>query len=106
MHRLDRDLPRPSPVADQRCRVPEPLRDPVVVQHSAAAQRRFALEVGYQGSQGHKLQRYRIWNQPVSRTGPNDARTVEQRRPWPAYGNFQMVDPSANSNYNALSAKL
>jgi hypothetical protein len=65
-----------------------------------------ALEVGYQGSQGHKLERYRIWNQPVSRTGPNDARSPEQRRPWPAYGNFQMVDSSANANYNALSGKF
>ena len=52
------------------------------------------------------MERYRILNQPVSKTGPNDARTVADRRPWPAYGNFQMVDSSANSNYHALSAKL
>jgi hypothetical protein len=85
-------------------------RSPYVAQWLFNIQRQLsndvALEVGYQGSQGHKLERYRIWNQPVSRTGPTDSRTVEQRRPWPAYGNFQMVDPSANSNYHALAAKL
>jgi len=85
-------------------------RSPYVTQWLFNIQRQLsndiALEVGYQGSEGHKLERYRIWNQPVSRTGPNDARTPEQRRPWPAYGNFQMVDGSANSNYHALSAKL
>jgi hypothetical protein len=85
-------------------------RSPYVTQWLLNIQRQLsndvALEVGYQGSQGHRLERYRIWNQPVSRTGPTDSRTVEQRRPWPAYGNFQMVDPSANSNYHALAAKL
>jgi hypothetical protein len=85
-------------------------RSPYVIQWLFNIQRQLredmALEVGYQGSEGHKLERYRIWNQPVSRTGPNDARSVIQRRPWPAYGNFQMVDSSANSNYHALSAKL
>ena len=85
-------------------------RSPYVTQWLFNVQRQLskdtALEVGYQGSQGHKLERYRILNQPVSKTGPNDARTVADRRPWPAYGNFQMVDSSANSNYHALSAKL
>lgn len=65
-----------------------------------------ALELGYQGNAGHKLERLRTYNQPVLKTGPNDARSIAQRSPWPAYNRIQEVDGSVNSNYNALSAKL
>lgn len=85
-------------------------RTPYVIQWMFNVQRQLgndtALEMGYQGSQGHKLEMYRIWNQPVPRTGPDDARSVAARRPWPVYGNFQAVESAGNSNYNALSAKL
>jgi hypothetical protein len=66
-----------------------------------------ALEVGYQGSGGHKLERLRFWNQAVLRTGPEDTRTPTQRRPWSgAYAEIQMLDNVVNSSYHALSAKL
>jgi len=64
------------------------------------------IEVGYQGSSGHKLERFRNYNEPVLRTGPNDARSITQRRPWPAFTSVFMVDGVSNSNYNALSVKL
>jgi hypothetical protein len=63
------------------------------------------VEVGYMGSQGHKLEDLRVWNQPVERTGPTDARTLAQRSPWPAYGLIQAVDGFVNSNYHGLSFK-
>jgi hypothetical protein len=63
------------------------------------------VEVGYQGNAGHKLERFRTYNQAVLKTGPNDARSIQQRRPWPAYDRIQQVDVSINSNYHALSAK-
>ncbi len=64
------------------------------------------LEVGYQGNEGHKLPRFRIFNQPILKTGPTDTRTVAQRTPWPAYGRLQEVDGLDNSNYHAASGKL
>jgi hypothetical protein len=64
------------------------------------------LEVGYQGNAGHKLERFRTYNQAILKTGPTDARTIPQRRPWPAYDRIQQVDGSVNSNYHALSTKL
>lgn len=66
-----------------------------------------AVEVGYQGSAGHKLERLRFYNQAVLRSGPNDTRTVTQRRPWgSAYAEIQMLDNVVNSNYNAASVKV
>ncbi len=85
-------------------------RTPYVLQWLFNIQRQLseniALEVGYLGNSGHKLERFRTYNQPVLKTGPNDARSIAQRSPWPAYGRIQEVDGGVNSNYNALSAKL
>jgi hypothetical protein len=64
------------------------------------------LEVGYQGNAGHKLERFRTYNQAILKTGPSDARSIAQRRPWPAYDRIQQVDGSVNSNYHALAGKL
>jgi len=65
-----------------------------------------ALEIGYQGNEGHKLERFRTYNQAILKNGPNDSRSIAQRSPWPAYGRIQQVDGSVNSNYHALSTKL
>jgi len=85
-------------------------RTPYVYQWLFNVQRQLndniALEVGYQGNASHKLERFRTYNQPVLKTGPNDARTIEQRSPWPAYSRIQQVDGSVNANYHALSGKL
>lgn len=64
------------------------------------------VELSYQGNAGHKLERMRAYNEAILRTGPSDTRTIEQRRPWPAYGRIQVVDGVVNSNYNALGIKV
>ena len=66
-----------------------------------------AVEVGYQGNAGRKLERLRMYNEALLRTGPNDTRTPAQRRPWgSAYGQIQTVDNVVNSNYHAASVKV
>jgi hypothetical protein len=88
------------------------LRTPYVqnlqFQHSTRAFRNGVLEVGYVGSNGTKLFRYRDINQP-----PNPA--VSTARPFdngpfaPSGGTFFYVnhlETSANSNYNALQASF
>jgi hypothetical protein len=86
------------------------LRTPYVEQWLFNVQRQLSqgtvLEVGYQGNEGHKLEIFRNMNEPVLRSGPNDASTLQQRRPWPIYGTFQSVNGVVNSNYNALTGKL
>lgn len=86
------------------------MRTPYVVQWLFNIQHELAknivLETGYMGNAGHKLPRFRIYNQPILKTGPTDTRTVLQRTPWPANGRVQEVDGLDNSNYHALSAKL
>jgi Carboxypeptidase regulatory-like domain/TonB dependent receptor len=64
------------------------------------------LEVGYQGSESHKLQGQRYYNQAVPRTGTADASTPAQRRPWPSLGVLALYESGFNANYNALSGKL
>jgi hypothetical protein len=85
-------------------------RTPYVFQWLFNVQRQLSenigLEIGYQGNAGRKLERQRNYNQAVLKTGPNDARSIPQRRPWPAHDRIQTVDGSVNSNYNALSLKL
>ena len=63
------------------------------------------LEAGYIGNGGHKLELLRVWNQPVLRKGPADARTLLQRSPFPAYGLIQTLDGHGNSNYHGLALK-
>jgi hypothetical protein len=64
------------------------------------------LEVGYQGNGGHKLEIFRNYNEPILRTGPGDASSLQQRRPWSNYGQMQSINGVVNSNYHALSTKL
>src|SRR5581483_5580174 len=85
-------------------------RTPYVMQWMFNIQRQLtpntAIEVGYQGNAGHKLERLRMYNDAILRTGPNDTRTPAQRRPWgAAYGQIQTVDNVVNSNYHAASIK-
>jgi hypothetical protein len=65
-----------------------------------------ALEVGYVGNQGHKLERARDYNAPIPRTSAADASTRAQRSPWPGIGILETRLGEANSDYNSLSAKL
>ncbi len=84
-------------------------RTPYMIQWLFNVQRQLGqdtvVEVGYLGNGGHKLELLRVWNQPVLRKGPNDARTLLQRSPFPAYGLIQAVDNHANSNYHGLALK-
>ena len=64
------------------------------------------MELGYQGNEGHKLELFRNYNEPVLRTGPGDATTLQPRRPWTDLGQIQSINGIVNSNYQALSAKL
>lgn len=68
--------------------------------------RNTVLELGYQANAGHKLSSLRVLNQPVFRTGSDDARPLTQRQPWPGYGFIETVDPSANSNYHAMNFSI
>ncbi|MFN7923572.1 MAG: carboxypeptidase-like regulatory domain-containing protein [Bryobacteraceae bacterium] len=86
------------------------LRTPLVYQWLFNIQRELSsnlvLETGYQGSSGNRLPRFRVYNQPILKTGPADTRSVAQRTPWPAYGRLQMVDGVDSASYHAFSAKL
>ena len=62
--------------------------------------RNAALQVGYVGSVGHKLFRFRDINQPVDPTAAPDV------RPNANYGVINLEETSANSNFNALQASL
>jgi hypothetical protein len=66
------------------------------------------LEVGYQGSGGHKLMRMYGWNDPIFRDGPNDMRTSNQRRPWGIdyYSRIQTIGSRANSSYHSGIVKV
>jgi hypothetical protein len=86
------------------------LRTPYVVQWLFNVQREITknlvAEVGYMGNEGHKLPRFRIFNQPILKTGPTDTSSVTARTPFPNYGRLQEVDDVDNANYHSLSAKL
>jgi carboxypeptidase family protein/TonB-dependent receptor-like protein len=66
------------------------------------------LEVGYQGNAGHKLQRMYGWNDPIFKSGPDDTRSSNDRRPWggSVYGRIQTIGGHVNSNYNSGIVKL
>ena len=74
------------------------------VQHELSSN--LVVELGYMGNGSNKLPRFRIYNQPLLKTGPTDTRSVLQRTPWQDYGRLQEVDSVDNSNYHALSGKV
>jgi hypothetical protein len=65
-----------------------------------------ALEVGYLGNVGRRLERLRSTNEPYLRTGLTDTSSVQSRRPFPVYGIIQQVDNVVNANYHAASLKV
>jgi hypothetical protein len=80
-------------------------RTPYVEQYELNIQRQLgkntAFEIGYLGTQGHRLERIQYFNQP--NPGPG---STASRSPWPEFGFVQEVIGLVNSNYNSLSAKL
>ena len=81
-------------------------RTPYVEQYLLNFQREVsastAVEVGYFGSRGHRLQRFITLNQPV----PGTSLPILDRAPAPELGNWQMMNGVGHSNYNALAAKV
>jgi hypothetical protein len=59
------------------------------------------LEVGYLGSEGHRLEHFRAINEALPGSSSNAS-----RQPYPEFGRIQEVDGEANSNYHALTAKI
>ena len=84
---------------------PFDFRTPYVIQWNVNVQRElpgsFLAQVGYTGSEAHKLPGVIAVNQPFPGTG-----NVNARRPYQGYGNIQSYNPYINSTYNALLAKL
>ncbi len=80
-------------------------RRPYVIQYVFNMQRQLTtnsmLELGYIGSEGHFLDRFRPLNFPLP--GPGN---VQSRRPYPALGIIQEVEGLVNSNYNAATVKF
>ena len=80
-------------------------RTPYMEQYELNIQRQLgnntALEIGYLGSQGHRLERIQYFNQPTP--GPG---STASREPWPEFGFVQEVIGLVSSNYNSLGAKL
>lgn len=88
------------------------LRTPYVQNFNANVQQELArnvvFEVGYVGSQGRKLFRYRDINQPVN-PSVSTARPFDNGPFAPSGGTFfyvNQLETSAASNYNALQASL
>ena len=80
-------------------------RTPIVEQYLFNVQRELdshtVVEVGYLGSEGHFLERFRAINEALP--GPG---SVKSRQPYPEFGRIQEVDGEANSGYNSLTAKV
>lgn len=117
----DLTFENPFTIAQNVCGVPAPpyvcitspfvlgndyhRRTPYVEQYELNIQRQLskstALEIGYLGTQGHRLERIQYFNQPTP--GPG---STASRSPWPEFGFVQEVIGLVNSNYNSLAVKL
>lgn len=78
---------------------------PYVIQWNLNVEREvggnFVAQLGYTGSEAHKLPGVLAENQPYPGTG-----NVNARRPYKGLGNIQSYNPYINSKYDALIAKL
>ncbi|PYR59400.1 MAG: hypothetical protein DMF91_14940 [Acidobacteria bacterium] len=61
-----------------------------------------ALEIGFLGSQSHRLERLFAYNEAL----PGATGSVVSRQPYPEFGRIQEVGNVAEANYRSLSAKL
>jgi hypothetical protein len=81
-------------------------RTPYVAEYLVNVQRELngstALEIGYFGNQGYRLQRFITLNQPV----PGLSDPILARAPFPELGNFQYVAGVGRSHYNSLATKI
>jgi hypothetical protein len=81
-------------------------RTPYSEQYELNIQRQLAantvVEIGYLGTQGHRLERLISYNLPA----PAPTGSVTSRSPAPEFGNIQYLAGVVNSNYHSLSAKV
>jgi hypothetical protein len=81
------------------------FRSPYYQQWNVSVQRDLGwntlLELAYVGSKGSRLQVLRDFNQPTP--GPGD---VQERRPYPQYGNFASITNAGSSTFNSIQVKL
>jgi len=61
-----------------------------------------ALEIGYLGSQSHRLERMFDWNETI----PGVTGSVQSRKPYPEFTKVQEVGNVAEAKYNSLAVKL
>jgi hypothetical protein len=94
----------PFPLPKSALAIQRDLRTPYLQHWNVNVQRQLGrsrvLEVGYVGSKGTKLLTARDINQPqASPVSPNP-------RPNPLFDDIDIIESRANSNYNALQARL
>ncbi len=81
---------------DQHSRTPRMLNYNLNIQQQAS--KNIVFQVGYIGSEGHHLFRFRDINQTLTRG--------EADLPYPQYGYINYLETSANSVYNSLQTQL
>src|SRR4029077_1836093 len=81
-------------------------RTPYIYQYELNLQRQLGkstvLEIGYLGSQGHKLQGAMLFGAAV----PSPTGTILSRNPYPAFSTIQQTTGNVHSNYESGSLKL
>ncbi len=81
-------------------------RTPYVIQYEMNIQHQLSnstvAEIGYLGSQGHRLIRMFAFNEAL----PGATGSVTDRTPFPEFGRIQEIGNAADSNYHSLSLKL
>ncbi len=63
-------------------------------------------EIGYLGSESHRLESLRAVNEALPVDPAIDSRSVPDRSPFPNFGRIQLVDNGGNGNYHSMGAKL
>jgi hypothetical protein len=121
-HDLTFDRPFGAANATSPCGVPTPpfvcistpyvlgnkydRRTPYTLQYELNIQRQLSsstvVEVGYLGSQGHKLIRMFAFNEAI----PGPTGSVVERTPFREFGRIQEIGNAADSNYHSFSVKL
>ncbi|MEP6995832.1 MAG: TonB-dependent receptor, partial [Acidobacteriota bacterium] len=81
------------------------FRSPYYDQWNLSVQRSLpwdaSIEVGYVGTRGHRLQVLRDLNQPAPAAGD-----VQERRPYPQYGNFASIRNDGRARYDGAQVKI
>ena len=105
-------FPQSSFSASDVFAVDQHIRTPYMENYNLNLEHQFsnniALQVGYVGSGGHKLFRYRDINQPTEATIAAQTSICDGcvPRPFPQFFYINYFESSANSNYNALQTSL